>query len=168
MTAVRLPPEVSDAVDRWAAEQRKDLNRSEAGPAVRDRAEGEEMKVPRVSWAAVGHVQTPGRYMFKFGWVTISEDDLAVWRDYRDATFALYECPAQGGEYRLGSFDPEPGQDRELRGLRATSSAEPKLSCAPPDIQAADEPASSSSEEMVPKLVADAEGTEAPPTPFQD
>lgn len=85
------------------------------------------MRVPRVSWAELGRVQTRGRYMFKFGWVTISEDDLAVWRNYPEATFALYEAPGQNGDFRLGSFDPEP-PDRELRDFSVNNGAEPELS----------------------------------------
>ncbi len=86
------------------------------------------MKVPRVSWAAVGRVQTPGRYMFKFGWVTVSEDDLLVWRNYPEATFALYESHTEGGEFRLGSFDPEPEHVEKRRGTVVSDGAQPELS----------------------------------------
>lgn len=82
------------------------------------------MKVARVSWAEVGHVERAGRYMFKFGWLTISEDDLAVWRNYPEASFALYEPAGQGGEYRLGSFDmpitrPPLASEEEAKPLSA-------------------------------------------------
>jgi hypothetical protein len=118
------------------------------------------MKIPRVSWAAVGRVQTPGRYMFKFGWVTISEDDLAVWRKYPDATFALYEGAGQDGEFRLGSFDPEPEHVEELRGVVVSDRAQPELSTEHGQVKMADEPASSSSE-AVPTESGDAEGAQS-------
>lgn len=52
------------------------------------------MMVARVGWSNVGKVQEPGRYMFKFGWVTITAEDLAIWSQFPDSTFALYEVPA--------------------------------------------------------------------------
>jgi hypothetical protein len=62
--------------------------------------------VNRVSWKQVGAVQEPGRYMLRFGWVTVTADDLQVWSLFPDATFALYEVPGEGqDEYRLGSVE---------------------------------------------------------------
>ena len=64
------------------------------------------MMVARVSWGNVGKVQEPGRYMFRFGWLTIRADDLAIWSKFPEATFALYEVASKNGdEYRLGSVD---------------------------------------------------------------
>jgi hypothetical protein len=64
-------------------------------------------KVARVSWSNVGNVEKPGRYMFKFGWVTITNEDLAIWSQFPDATFALYEVRESetGNDYRLGSVN---------------------------------------------------------------
>ncbi len=31
----------------------------------------------------------PGRYMFRFGWLTVAADDLAVWEQFPNAVFAL-------------------------------------------------------------------------------
>ena len=62
--------------------------------------------VNRVSWKQLGLVQEPGRYMFKLGWVTVTAEDLAIWAQYPEATFALYEVPGPerlNDEYRLGS-----------------------------------------------------------------
>ena len=62
----------------------------------------------------VGTVRDPGRYMFRFGWVSITAEDLAIWNRFPDATFALYEVPSAEGhdEYRLGSVDlPTPDPD---------------------------------------------------------
>jgi len=62
--------------------------------------------VARVGWRSVGNVQEPGRYMLRFGWVTITVDDLAIWSEFPEATFALYEGASEyGNEYRLGSVD---------------------------------------------------------------
>ena len=65
------------------------------------------MMVPRVSWKQVGLVKEAGRYMFKFGWVTVTAEDLQIWHQFPDATFALYEVHGVDGndEYRLGSVE---------------------------------------------------------------
>jgi hypothetical protein len=63
--------------------------------------------VNRVSWKQVGSVKEPGRYMLRFGWVTIRAEDLAIWEKYPDAIFTLYEVARteSNEEYRLGSVD---------------------------------------------------------------
>jgi hypothetical protein len=77
--------------------------------------EGAGPEVNKVTWAQVGRVSDPGRYMFKFGWLTITADDLAVWQAYPNAAFTLIrtvtpassetdELPA-GEEFRLGAFE---------------------------------------------------------------
>lgn len=64
------------------------------------------MTVNRVSWKQVGSVQEAGRYMVRFGWVTVTADDLQICFLFPDATFALYEVPGEGkDEYRLGSVE---------------------------------------------------------------
>jgi predicted N-acetyltransferase YhbS len=64
------------------------------------------MVVNRVGWKQVGEVKEPGRYMYRFGFVTITSDDLQVWSQFPDATFALYEVSGEGkDEYRLGTID---------------------------------------------------------------
>jgi hypothetical protein len=40
------------------------------------------VSVNKINWAQAGHVTDPGRYMFRFGWLTITADDLAVWQAY--------------------------------------------------------------------------------------
>jgi hypothetical protein len=61
----------------------------------------------KVTWAQVGEVAEPGRYMFKFGWLTITAEDLVVWKQFPSAMFTLVpiEPSEDGEEYRLGSFD---------------------------------------------------------------
>jgi len=66
-------------------------------------AEVEKMTmVNRVSWKQVGSVKEPGRYMLRFGCVTITAEDLAIWEQHPEATFTLYEVAVDQGndEYR--------------------------------------------------------------------
>ena len=69
----------------------------------------------KITWATAGRATDPGRYMFRFGWLTITADDLAIWQSYPNAAFTLIRTltspPAEtdeetvGEEYRLGTFD---------------------------------------------------------------
>jgi hypothetical protein len=45
--------------------------------------------------------------MFKFGWLTVAAEDLAIWKQFPTAAFTLVPLPSSedGEEYRLGSFD---------------------------------------------------------------
>jgi hypothetical protein len=74
------------------------------------------LSVNKITWAQVGRVTDPGRYMFKFGWLTITADDLAIWVKYPNAAFTLYstakapeprgDAEEQAGEeFRLGTFE---------------------------------------------------------------
>jgi hypothetical protein len=51
--------------------------------------------------------------MYRFGWLTVTDADLAIWRQYPDAQFTLVMLPATAGsedEFHLGAFDlPERG-----------------------------------------------------------
>ena len=71
--------------------------------------------VNKVTWQQVGHVTEPGRYIFRFGWLTIAADDLAVWEQFPDAAFALVKTAALTAtdadadtdlaeEFHLGAF----------------------------------------------------------------
>jgi hypothetical protein len=71
----------------------------------------------KVAWQQVGYVTEPGRYMFRFGWLTIVPDDLAIWTKFPDATFTLVQSSsppiaaetdepiAENDEFHLGAFD---------------------------------------------------------------
>jgi hypothetical protein len=77
------------------------------------------LAVNKVNWAKVGRVTAPGRYMFKFGWLTITEQELAVWRQFPNASFTLYRPPAAQTEddFRLGVFElPEPSAEDPSTG----------------------------------------------------
>ncbi len=68
------------------------------------------MPVNKVTWQQVGHVSVPGRYMFRFGWLTIAAEDLAVWGQFPDAVFALVKTAAatptdEAEEFHLGAFE---------------------------------------------------------------
>ena len=48
--------------------------------------------------------------MFRFGWLTISAEDLAVWDQFPDALFVLVQTAAAtvtdaGEEFHLGAFE---------------------------------------------------------------
>ena len=75
--------------------------------------------VDKVTWQRVGRVTEPGRYMFAYGWVTVTADDLAIWNQFPNASFALVRMPtAEDGEdeYHLGAFDPGEPDDNLSHG----------------------------------------------------
>jgi hypothetical protein len=45
--------------------------------------------------------------MFKFGWLTVTAEDLTTWKQFPTAALTLVaiEASEDGEEYRLGSFD---------------------------------------------------------------
>ena len=93
------------------------------------------LPVNKVTWQQVGHVTEPGRYMFRFGWLTIASDDLAIWTQFPDATFTLVQTSAgaiSGGEadtggtpgsetdeFHLGAFELHTNEDFPERNAAA-------------------------------------------------
>jgi hypothetical protein len=68
----------------------------------------QDFVVNKITWQKAGRVAKPGRYMFTFGWLTVTADDLAVWERYPEASFTLVEVASDAeppGEFRLGTFD---------------------------------------------------------------
>ena len=65
------------------------------------------MPASKVTWTQVGQVTEPGRYMFKFGWLVVTAEDLDIWKQFPAAAFTLVptEPSEDREEYRLGSFD---------------------------------------------------------------
>ncbi|SDJ62255.1 MULTISPECIES: hypothetical protein [Bradyrhizobium] len=65
--------------------------------------------INKLAWAQVGRVTEPGRYMFKFGLLTIAADDLYIWERYPNAAFTLVGTNLNGQteaeEFRLGTFE---------------------------------------------------------------
>jgi hypothetical protein len=66
-----------------------------------------QLAVDKVTWQKAGRVTEPGRYMFRFGWLTIAAEDLAIWNRFPNADFALVRMATSDGddEFRLGAFD---------------------------------------------------------------
>lgn len=72
-----------------------------------------KLTVNKITWAQAGLVTEPGRYMLRFGWLTVTAEDLVVWKQYPNAAFTLVRTAAtiaEAGEevaeeYRLGTFD---------------------------------------------------------------
>lgn len=72
------------------------------------------IKVDKITWDRVGRVTEPGRYMYTFGWLTITAGDLEIWKLYPQAAFTLLAHPSEadaspGEEFHLGAFDVAPG-----------------------------------------------------------
>jgi hypothetical protein len=74
--------------------------------------------VNKITWQKAGGVTEPGRYMFTFGYLTVTAEDLAIWKQFPDATFTLVEIPRAPGtqgedpagqvaaeEFHLGAFE---------------------------------------------------------------
>ena len=88
-----------------------ELARAEA--AIKARTEPRTHALPKSSvnkiiWAQAGRVTEPGRYMFKFGWLTVTAEDLAIWKQYPNAAFTvLRTAPGEEAEdeFRLGTFE---------------------------------------------------------------
>jgi hypothetical protein len=47
----------------------------------------------KITWQKAGRVAQPGRYMFTFGWLTVTAEDLRVWEQFPDAAFTLVRLP---------------------------------------------------------------------------
>jgi hypothetical protein len=82
--------------------------------------------VNKLTWQQVGHVTEPGRYMFRFGWLTVVPDDLAIWEQFPNATFTLVQTAASAlavdaeatettaaetDEFHLGAFELHTNDD---------------------------------------------------------
>jgi hypothetical protein len=74
--------------------------------------------VNKIAWQQAGRVTEPGRYMFTFGWLTVTAEDLAVWERFPNAAFTLVKTAdavnatdaanaeqQAGEEFHLGAFD---------------------------------------------------------------
>ena len=85
--------------------------------------------VNKITWQRAGGVTEPGRYMFTFGWLTVTPEDLAVWNQFPHAAFTLVELPSShhhesgedgegevhGEEFHLGTFElPLPPEYEQL------------------------------------------------------
>src|SRR5438445_10808237 len=78
--------------------------------ASMDRNElGSPAAINKITWQKAGRVTEPGRYMFRFGWLIVTAEDLAIWQQYPEAAFTLIELPdiADDGreQFHLGAFE---------------------------------------------------------------
>ena len=89
---------------------------------VADLGEEALLAVNKVTWQQVGHVTEPGRYMFRFGWLTVAPDDLAIWEQFPNASFTLVQTsapslaaepdePIETDEFHLGAFELHSNDD---------------------------------------------------------
>ena len=62
--------------------------------------------VNKITWQKAGRVTEPGRYMFTFGWLTVTAEDLQVWEQFPDAAFTLVPLPP--GSSKASSQDSLP------------------------------------------------------------
>jgi hypothetical protein len=81
------------------------------------------LPVNKVTWQQVGHITEPGRYMFRFGWLTVTPDDLAIWEQFPGASFTLVQTSAppsaaeaeepivETDEFHLGAFELHTNDD---------------------------------------------------------
>jgi len=64
--------------------------------------------INKITWQKAGRVSQPGRYMFTFGWLTVTAEDLRVWAQFPQAAFTLVKLPDGDGvtdEFHLGTFE---------------------------------------------------------------
>ncbi|HLJ00193.1 MAG TPA: hypothetical protein VKT76_10785 [Bradyrhizobium sp.] len=71
------------------------------------------MPVNKITWQQAGQVSEPGRYMFRFGWLTVTPQDITIWTQFPEASFTLVKTagiPAsdETEEFHLGVFDLGP------------------------------------------------------------
>ncbi|MEY9884926.1 MULTISPECIES: hypothetical protein [unclassified Bradyrhizobium] len=84
-----------------------------------DKITVDKVAVDKITWDRVGRVTEPGRYMYTFGWLTITAGDIEIWKRYPQAAFTLLAQPADpdasiGEEFHLGAFDVAPAAPSPL------------------------------------------------------
>ena len=60
--------------------------------------------------------------MFRYGWLTVTAEDLAIWRQFPDAAFTLVKLPSDPDapeEFHLGAFEYGPSSSDARRALDA-------------------------------------------------
>jgi len=73
--------------------------------------------VSKITWQKAGRVTQPGRYMFTFGWLTVTAEDLRVWEQFPDASFTLVRLPQQKLQEKLqdeSRDNPQGNSDDDL------------------------------------------------------
>jgi hypothetical protein len=93
---------LSEIANRLAQAEADTKGQTEPAPSVN-----------KITWPQVGLVTEPGRYMFKFGCLRVTAEDLVVWKQYPNAAFTIVRTETtavEAGEevaeeYRLGTFE---------------------------------------------------------------
>ena len=84
-------------------------NRADAGVmrvqliAASGQRAGRTVPVGKVTWQKVGRVTEPGRYMFTFGWVTVTAEDLAIWQQFPERLVRAGQDAERGYRGRISS-----------------------------------------------------------------
>jgi hypothetical protein len=92
----------NDGYDKWVRELAASgaslpeiaAKLAEAAKARTESHASSKLTVNKITWAQVGLVTEPGRHMCKLGWLTITADDLTVWKQYPGASFTLCSMAA--------------------------------------------------------------------------
>jgi hypothetical protein len=85
------------------------LAQTEATPMDRNEL-GSPASINKITWQKAGRVTEPGRYMLKIGWLIVTGDDLAIWRQFPNTAFTLVRTAKEDEEeYRLGAFELQEG-----------------------------------------------------------
>src|ERR1700720_1993692 len=88
------------------------LGQTEAAPMDRNEL-GSPASINKITWQKAGRVTEPGRYMLKFGWLIVTADDLAIWRQFPNTTFTLVRTAKEvEDEYHLGTFELQEGPQK--------------------------------------------------------
>jgi hypothetical protein len=69
--------------------------------------------VNKITWQKAGGVTEPGRYMFTFGYLTVTAEDLAIWKQFPNARFTLVEVPHAQAAEDAGQADNPAAQPAE-------------------------------------------------------
>jgi hypothetical protein len=111
---VAVEPVGNAAREIWDPKPEDTIHEREMTEDGFNEAEGKEVGlkqddlVNKITWAQVGRVTEPGRYMFRFGWLTLTAEDLMVWQNYPNAAFTLFKTATRQNdtdEFRLGTFE---------------------------------------------------------------
>lgn len=81
--------------------------------------------VNKITWKKAGGITEPGRYMFTFGYLTVTAEDLAIWKQFPEAAFTLVEVPraqeAHPGTHGEAPADP-PAEEFHLGAFELPAS----------------------------------------------
>lgn len=68
---------------------------------------GTDSAMNKITWGEIGMAKEPGQYRYRFGFVTVTAHDIAIWQQYPNAVFTVIE-PSVYAElriFKLGTFE---------------------------------------------------------------